>query len=217
MAAQYGQTAFLYHVALRWDADVDAQDADGRTPLHWAAYKGFGDTIRLLLVMDARWGLADREGCTPLHWAAIRGNAEACTLLLQVRHGHLPLLRRLLQNNQCCVPEHQVWVSEFSREFASVPSYGTFKSGATSQLSACRLVRFNLPSLLIQGGSESLVHQPDATGSTPPQLAMDKGHRYLSRYLADFKRCQTSKLPALSPALPGSLDVVRASIAPLEL
>ena len=85
MAAQYGQTAFLYHVALRWDADVDAPDADGRTPLHWAAYKGFGDTIRLLLVMDARWVLADREGCTPLHWAAIRGNAEACTLLLQAR------------------------------------------------------------------------------------------------------------------------------------
>ena len=85
VAAQYGQTAFLYHVALRWDADVDAPDADNRTPLHWAAYKGFGDTIRLLLVMDARWSLADREGCTPLHWAAIRGNAEACTLLLQAR------------------------------------------------------------------------------------------------------------------------------------
>ena len=88
VAAQYGQTAFLYHVALRWDADVDAPDADGRTPLHWAAYKGFGDTIRLLLVMDARWALADREGCTPLHWAAIRGNAEACTLLLQARNSN---------------------------------------------------------------------------------------------------------------------------------
>ena len=80
-------------MALRWDADVDAPDADSRTPLHWAAYKGFGDTIRLLLVMDARWALADREGCTPLHWAAIRGNAEACTLLLQARKltaGSLP-------------------------------------------------------------------------------------------------------------------------------
>ena len=29
MAAQYGQTAFLYHVALRWDADVDQPDVDG--------------------------------------------------------------------------------------------------------------------------------------------------------------------------------------------
>lgn len=86
VAAQYGQTAFLYHVALRWDADLDSPDLDGRTPLHWAAYKGFADTVRLLLVMDCRWSLPDREGCTPLHWGAIRGNAEACTLLLQVRY-----------------------------------------------------------------------------------------------------------------------------------
>lgn len=84
MAAQYGQTAFLYHVALRWGADMDTIDLDGRSPLHWAAYKGYGDTIRLLLVMDASITLADREGCMPLHWAAIRGNGEACTLLLQV-------------------------------------------------------------------------------------------------------------------------------------
>lgn len=85
VAAQYGQTAFLYHVALRWGAEVDPLDLDSRTPLHWAAYKGYGDTVRLLLVMSARQDLADREGCTPLHWAAIRGNGEACTLLLQVR------------------------------------------------------------------------------------------------------------------------------------
>ena len=52
--------------------------------MHWACYKGFADTARLLLVMGARAGLPDREGCTPLHWAAIRGNSEACTVLLQV-------------------------------------------------------------------------------------------------------------------------------------
>ena len=87
VAAQYGQTAFLYHVVLRWGAEVDPLDLDSRTPLHWAAYKGYGDTVRLLLVMSARQDLADREGCTPLHWAAIRGNGEACTLLLQVGYG----------------------------------------------------------------------------------------------------------------------------------
>ncbi len=49
-----------------------------------AAYKGYADTIRLLLVLNGRFTLADREGCTPLHWAAIKGNGEACTVLLQV-------------------------------------------------------------------------------------------------------------------------------------
>ena len=64
VAAQYGQTAFLYYMALRWDADIDEPDVDGRAPLHWAAYKGFADTLRLLLVMDAQWGRADREVST---------------------------------------------------------------------------------------------------------------------------------------------------------
>jgi palmitoyltransferase len=59
-------------------------DVDGRTPLHWAAYKGYANTLRLLIVLDADITLGDKEGCTPLHWAAIRGNSEACTVLLQV-------------------------------------------------------------------------------------------------------------------------------------
>ncbi len=81
-----------------------------RAALHWAAYKGYSDTVRLLLVLGASWGIADKEGCTPLHWAAIRGNGEVCTLLLQ-------------------------------------------------------------------GGSPSLLKQPDVTGSTPAQLAVEKNHR----------------------------------------
>lgn len=83
VAAQYGQTAFLYHVVSKWNADPDVPDNDGRSPLHWAAYKGFGDCIRLLLFLDAHRGRQDKEGCTPLHWAAIRGNLEACTVLVQ--------------------------------------------------------------------------------------------------------------------------------------
>lgn len=83
MAAQYGQTALLHHLALKWDCDIDTRDNDGRTPLHWAAYKGFADPIRLLLCLGARPLLADKEGCTPLHWAAIKGHSEACTLLVQ--------------------------------------------------------------------------------------------------------------------------------------
>ncbi|WIA12561.1 hypothetical protein OEZ85_006222 [Tetradesmus obliquus] len=120
VAAQYGQTAVLYHLALKWGVDCDTADHDGRTALHWAAYKGFADSVRLLLVLDARHALPDKEGCTPLHWAAIKGNGEACIVLVQ--------------------------------------------GGALPSLSAC-----------------------DVTGSTPPQLAVEKGHRYLGMHLAEVK------------------------------
>ncbi|XP_047307821.1 protein S-acyltransferase 24-like [Impatiens glandulifera] len=83
VAAQYGQTAFLYHIVKKWNSDPDVPDNDGRSPLHWAAYKGFADCIRLLLFLDAYRSRQDKEGCTPLHWAAIKGNLEACTVLVQ--------------------------------------------------------------------------------------------------------------------------------------
>ncbi|XP_077234001.1 putative protein S-acyltransferase 23 [Tasmannia lanceolata] len=82
VAAQFGQTGFLNHIITRYGADFDPPDNDGRSPLHWAAYKGFADTVRLLLFRDAYQGTKDKEGCTPLHWAAIRGNVEACTVLV---------------------------------------------------------------------------------------------------------------------------------------
>ncbi|VFQ62971.1 unnamed protein product [Cuscuta campestris] len=83
VAAQYGQTAFLYYIVTKWNADPDVPDNDGRSPLHWAAYKGFADCIRLLLFLDAYRGRQDNMGCTPLHWAASKGHLEACTLLVQ--------------------------------------------------------------------------------------------------------------------------------------
>ncbi|WCJ29948.1 Ankyrin repeat family protein with DHHC zinc finger domain [Euphorbia peplus] len=83
VAAQYGQTSFLHHIVSNWDADPDVPDNDGRSPLHWAAYKGFAHFICLLLFLDAYRGRQDKEGCTPLHWAAIKGNLDACTLLVQ--------------------------------------------------------------------------------------------------------------------------------------
>jgi hypothetical protein len=68
VAAQYGHTGMIYHFKMRWDADVDTHDNDGRSPLHWAAYKGFPDAVKLLLYMDAHISRPDKEGCTPLHW-----------------------------------------------------------------------------------------------------------------------------------------------------
>lgn len=35
VAAQYGQTTFLNHIIAKYNADFDAPDNDGRSPLHW--------------------------------------------------------------------------------------------------------------------------------------------------------------------------------------
>ena len=143
VAAQYGQTSVLYHLLMKWGADIDVLDVDGRSPLHWAAYKGFADTCRLLLVMGARPTLADHEGCTPLHWASIRGNSEACTVLLQ-------------------------------------------------------------------GGAIDSLDTVDDTGATPSQLAVEKGHRMLGVYLAEYRHRHDFKryLPSPMGAVLSKLHLV---------
>ncbi|XP_024631328.1 protein S-acyltransferase 24 [Medicago truncatula] len=83
VAAQYGHTAFLYHLVSKWNAEPDVPDNEGRSPLHWAAYKGFADFICLLLFLDSHRGHQDKEGWTPLHMAAMKGNLEACRVLVK--------------------------------------------------------------------------------------------------------------------------------------
>ena len=91
-------------------ADVNARDLDGWTPLHWAAYEGRTEVVRLLLARGASpaaeaesvaqtpgWGPPDvyprampatwvrvhkRENKTPLRAALARGRKEAAEILL---------------------------------------------------------------------------------------------------------------------------------------
>jgi palmitoyltransferase len=147
VAAQYGQTALLYHLANKWGAGTDGPDADGRTPLHWAAYKGFSDAVRLLLVTGSRPALPDREGCTPLHWAAIRGNSEPCTLLLQ-------------------------------------------------------------------GGAVESLDAVDATGATPSQLAVEKGHRLLGVHLAEYRHRRDRRRPGSTSKGPWAAALAKLDLSP---
>ena len=63
--------------ALQWHGDVNAC-----TPLHWAAYGGSTDCVRVLLAAGADVSSRALDGCTPLHSAAAQGFAACCRLLL---------------------------------------------------------------------------------------------------------------------------------------
>ncbi len=61
-----------------------ARDADGRTPLHWAARAATPSLEIMTLLLDRGAGVnaPDNNGIVPLHSAASRGQAEATALLL---------------------------------------------------------------------------------------------------------------------------------------
>lgn len=63
-------------------ADANAAEADGTTPLHWAAEHDDLELTAALLAAGARARVVNRYGVTPLHVAATAGNAVLIERLL---------------------------------------------------------------------------------------------------------------------------------------
>jgi RNA polymerase sigma factor (sigma-70 family) len=63
--------------------DIDAQNEDGQTLLHWAAQQGRADAVELLIHHGAALNIQDKSGKTPLQAAVERGHTEAAELLRQ--------------------------------------------------------------------------------------------------------------------------------------
>ena len=63
--------------------DVNAPQADGTTPLHWAADRDAPEIVGMLIRAGADVKAANRYGATPLWLAALNGNAATIGLLLE--------------------------------------------------------------------------------------------------------------------------------------
>lgn len=60
---------------------VNAVTLDGNSALHWAAWSGTLETVKLLVRHRANAHQANRNGCTVAHWAASGGNLDVCRYL----------------------------------------------------------------------------------------------------------------------------------------
>ena len=65
------------------EANVNAQDEEGRTPLHWAADHGHLECLRELIKSGADVNAQECAGWTPLHWAAGEGHLECLRELIK--------------------------------------------------------------------------------------------------------------------------------------
>jgi cytohesin len=81
-AASKGQTEVV-PLLLEAGADVDAQDAHGRTLIHVAVNGGHPGVLQLMLRAGAQPRLADHSGWVALHAAAELGHIEVVRLLLR--------------------------------------------------------------------------------------------------------------------------------------
>eukprot|EP01105_Mastigella_eilhardi_P018845 TRINITY_DN4398_c0_g1_i3.p1 TRINITY_DN4398_c0_g1~~TRINITY_DN4398_c0_g1_i3.p1 ORF type:complete len:494 (+),score=101.70 TRINITY_DN4398_c0_g1_i3:582-2063(+) len=82
IAVQSGQKPMLCHYLVQCGILVDAQDNDGHTALHWAAFKNNPDIAHYLVFQGADINKKDNDGCTPLHWACRKGSDLVTVLLM---------------------------------------------------------------------------------------------------------------------------------------
>ncbi|KAJ8019835.1 Inversin [Holothuria leucospilota] len=64
--------------------EVDEQDVNKRTALHWSASYGNVEAVKILINEGSNIGIPDVDGKTPLHWAATAGDSPTATATVQV-------------------------------------------------------------------------------------------------------------------------------------
>jgi hypothetical protein len=74
-AARTGDVSAVYAFVAD-GVDINAADADGLTPLHWAADSAEAETAQQLLALGANANARDHAGRTPLHYAARAGQSS---------------------------------------------------------------------------------------------------------------------------------------------
>ena len=80
-----GSVISVLRLLLEQGADINAQNQDGRTPLHMASFDRALEVVRLLLEHGADVEVKNKYGRTPLHLASFDGALEVIRLLLE--HG----------------------------------------------------------------------------------------------------------------------------------
>lgn len=90
-AAYGGFTECLNVLLSEGHADINLQDAEGITALHWACSAGHLDAVQLLVSSGAGVNMmeVDFERLTPLDYAIIGGHQEVAQLLIE--HGALSI------------------------------------------------------------------------------------------------------------------------------
>ncbi len=88
--------------------DINAQDKDGVTHLHWAIGDNNKESVELLVKCGAKVDVQDKDGLTPLHYAAAYGCVEIAEYLVegganvnaQDKVEHTPLYYALANDNK---------------------------------------------------------------------------------------------------------------------
>lgn len=164
----------MVHSLIRTGISIEEQDADGATPLMWAAYKGYTRIVEILIDSGANLWAADwTYGNTALMGAAANGHREVLQLLIS-RGADLDTLDHQGRNAlMWAASNNQVTTVVYLLMKGAIPDKQEYRNG----FSALHVAAINnYPStidVLVKGGATIDIR--DNQGRTPLMWAAYKG------------------------------------------
>ncbi|CAH0549306.1 unnamed protein product [Brassicogethes aeneus] len=179
-------------VLLSKDADIDAQDINGYSPLMFAVIKNHTETAKFLINKGADVNLrGSKSNATALHVAAATGNVEIAKVLLskdadidaQDINGYSPLIYAVRKN-------HTETAKFLINKGADVNLRGS-KDNATALHDAAATGNVEIANVLVSNGAD--INAQDINGYSPLMCAVSNNHTETAESLinqgADVKLC----------------------------
>ncbi|KAK9867354.1 hypothetical protein WJX84_001740, partial [Apatococcus fuscideae] len=173
LATQAGVIPLVRQLLALPHCDRNAQDADGLTPLHWAASKGAGGILDLLIQKGANVNITSHDGWTPLHEAATNGHVAAVKALIKAGvQVHAKTSNGLTALHNAASAGHMAVVQQLLEAGSSINARTA--SGTNALYNAATAGHVEAVQRLIDAGSELDVQA--ANGLTVLHSAASNGH-----------------------------------------
>ncbi|XP_059053160.1 protein phosphatase 1 regulatory subunit 12A [Achroia grisella] len=171
-------------------ARVDVRDADGRTPLLWAASAGSAAAVLALHQANAKVDDADRDGLTALHCAAARGHTEALETLLDLCGARVDVA-----DSHGCTPLHYAAALGHADATAALLQHGADshrqdRRGRSPAHTAA--AKGQIETVRILGARGANLWLRNSKGDLPLHEAVASGRRELVKWLLDGRPSQVN-------------------------
>ncbi|XP_026734654.1 protein phosphatase 1 regulatory subunit 12A isoform X2 [Trichoplusia ni] len=171
-------------------ASVDVRDADGRTPLLWAASAGSAAAVLALHQAGSKVDDADRDGLTALHCAAARGHTEALETLVGLCGARVDVA-----DSHGCTPLHYAAALGHADSTSALLQHGADshrqdRRGRSPAHTAA--AKGQIETVRILGARGANLWLRNSKGDLPLHEAVASGRRELVKWLLDGRPSQVN-------------------------
>nr|XP_021525879.1 ankyrin repeat domain-containing protein 55 isoform X3 [Aotus nancymaae] len=184
-------------------SEINHQDNEGMTPLHWAAFHNQPQHTQMLLKKGADPTLVDKDFKTALHWAVQSGNRILCTIILSHHQGPSIINYDDERGKTCVHIAAAAGFSDIINELARVPECNLQALDVDDRTPlhwAAAAGKAECVQSLLELGMDSNLR--DINESTPLAYALYCGHTECVKLLSQESRIEPTRPPPSQSSRP---------------